>query len=147
MITLVNTSSTRGHRESILFEPVLKAYPMCHSWLITAHISLGHLEHHLKTFNRQMDGTCQLLQFLSQQPSAPTQLLATFQVELTNINDIYIFYKPIIIPAMKLLNMYPSFDGHCKHYNQVRRSLLSILGNAQSWLTEITTTKDTNTIK
>ena len=37
-----------------------------------------------------MDRTHQLLQVLSQQPSAPTQLLATLQVELTNINDIYI---------------------------------------------------------
>ena len=56
---------------------------------ITAHISLGHLEHHWKSFNRQMDKTCQLLQFLSQQSSSLTQLLATLQVELTNINDIY----------------------------------------------------------
>ena len=90
---------------------------MHHSWLITAHISLGHLEHDWKTFNRQMDRTHQLLQFLSQQPSAPTQLLATLQVELTNINDIYISYKPIIIPAINLLNTDPSFDGYPKHNN------------------------------
>ena len=88
MITLINTSSTREHGESVLFLPVLKAYPMGHSWLITVHISLGHLECHWKIFNRQMDRTHQLLQVLSQQPSAPTQLLATLQVELTNINDI-----------------------------------------------------------
>ena len=41
-----------------------------------------------------MDKTPQLLQFLSQQPSAPTQLLTTLQVELTNISDIYISQKP-----------------------------------------------------
>ena len=59
---------------------------MHHSWLISAHISLGHLEHHWKTFNRQMDRTHQLLEFLSQQPSAPIQLLATLQTSVTSIS-------------------------------------------------------------
>ena len=59
-----------------------------------------------------MDRTCQSLQILGQQPSAPTQLLAILQVDLNNINDIYTSYKPIIIPAINLLNMDPSFDGH-----------------------------------
>ena len=120
---------------------------MHHSWLITAHISLGHLECHWKAFNSQMDKTCQLPQFLSQQPSAPTQLLATLQVELTNINDIYISYKPIIIPTINLLNRDPSFDGYSKHNNQVRRSLLPFLGDVLSWLTGTATTKDVNSIK
>ena len=115
MITLVNTSSTRENGELVLFQPVLKAYPMCHSWLIPAHISLEHLEHNWKIFNRQMDRTHQLLQFLSQRTSTPTQLLATLQVELTNINDICITYKPIIIPAINLLNTDPSFDVHSNH--------------------------------
>ena len=120
---------------------------MYHSWLITAHISLGHLEHHWKTFIRQMDRTCQFLQFLSQQPSAPTQLLATLHMKLTNINNIYISYKPIIIPAINLLNMDLSFDGHSNHNNHIRRSLLPFLDNALSWLMGTATTKDVNTIK
>ena len=66
MITLINTSSTRENGESVHFQPVLKAYPIHRSWLITALISLGHLEHHWKLFNRQMDRTHQLLQSLSQ---------------------------------------------------------------------------------
>ena len=135
------------HGESVLFQPVLKAYPICHSWLITAHISLGHLEHYWKTFNRQMDRTHQLLQFLSQQPSAPTHLLATLQVELTNINNISISYILMIIPAINLLNMDTSFDGHSNHNNCIRRSLLPFLGNALSWLMGPTTTKDVNNIK
>ena len=98
-------------------------------------------------FDRQMDRTCQLLQFLSQQPSAPTQLLATLQMELTNINDIYISYKPIIIPAISLLNTDPSFDGHSNHNSHIRRSLLPFLGDALSWLTGTATTKDINNIK
>ena len=147
MITLINTSSTRENEESVLFHPVLKAYPTCHSWLITAHISLGHLACHWKSFNRQIDKTCHLLQFLSQQPCAPTQLLATLQVKLTNINDIYISYRPIIIPAINLLNMDPSFDGHSHHSNHLKRSLLPFLGNALSWPMGPATTKDVNSIK
>ena len=92
-----------------------------------------------------MDKTHQLLQFLSQQPSAPTQLIATLQVELTNINDIYTSYKPIIIPTIKLLDTDPSFDGHSNHNNCLRRSLLPFLG--LSWLTGTATTKDVNSIK
>ena len=147
MVTLINTSSTRENGESVLLQPVLKAYPTHHSWLITAHISLGHLECHWKSFNRQMDKTCQLLQFLSQQPSALTQLLTTLQVELTNINDIYISYRPIIIPAINLLYMDPSFDGHSIHNNHLKRSLLPFLGDAPCWLTGTATTKDVNNIK
>ena len=147
MITLINTSSTRENGELVLFQPVLKAYPTHHSWLITAHVSLGHLEHHWKSFNKQMDKTCQLLQFLSQQPSIPTQLLATLQVELTNISDIYTCYKPIIIPTISLLNMDPSFDGHSNHNNCLRRTLLPFLGDTLSWLMATSTTKDDNNIK
>ena len=147
MITLINTSSTREYGESGLFQPVLKAYPTFHSRLITAHISPGHLEHHWKSLNRQMDKTCQLLQFLSQQPSALTQLLATLQVELTNTNDIYISYRPIIIPAINLWNTDPSFDGHFSHSNHLKRSLLPFLGNALSWLMGTATIKGVNSIK
>ena len=132
MITLVNTSSTREFGESVLFQPVLKAYPMHHSWLITAHISLRHLEHHWKSFSRQMDRTHQLLQSLSQQPSAPTQLLTMLQLELTNINDIYTSYKPIIIPAINLLDTDPSFNGNSNYKKCVRRSLLPFLGDTLS---------------
>ena len=147
MITLINTSPTRENGESVLFQPVLKAYPTHHSWLITAHFSLGHLECHWKSFNRQVDKTHQLLQFLSQQPSTPTQLIATLQVELTNINGIHTSSKPIIIPAINLLDMDPSFDGHSNCNNCLRRSLLPFLGDALSWLTGTATTKDVNSIK
>ena len=102
MITLVNTSSTREFGESILFQPVLKAYPTHHSWLITAHISLEHLEWQWKWFTRQMDRTHEMIQSLIRQPSAPTQLLSAQQTEFTNLNNIYASYKPIIIPAINL---------------------------------------------
>ena len=47
--------------ELVIFQPVLQAYPTRHSWIITAHISLGNMEHHWKLFNRQFDRTQQLL--------------------------------------------------------------------------------------
>ena len=68
-------------------------------------------------------------------------------MELTNVSDIYISYKPIIIPAINLLKMDPSFDGHSYHNNCIRRSLLPFLGDALRWLTGTATTKDVNNIK
>ena len=147
MFTLITTSSGRELGESILFQTVLKAYPMHYSWIITAHISLGHLEHHWKSFSRQMDKTCQLLQFLSQQPSAPIQLITTLQVELINIDDIYNSYKPTIISAINLMNTYPLLDGHSNQKNCLKRSLLPFLCNALRWLTGTATMKDVNSIK
>ena len=43
--------------ESVIFQPVLQASQTCHSWIITAHVSLGHLECHWKAFNRQLART------------------------------------------------------------------------------------------
>ena len=37
--------------ESVLFHPVLKTYPTCHSWIITAYISLGNVDQQPCMFN------------------------------------------------------------------------------------------------
>ena len=111
MLTPTTNSSGKELGESVIFQPVLQAYPTCHSLIITAHVSLGHLECHWKAFNRQLARTWQLLHSLDQQPSALTQLLSTLQVELTKIEDIYNSCKTTIIFAMKLLQTNPSFDG------------------------------------
>ena len=89
MLTPTTNSSRMELGESVIFQPVLQAYPTWHSWIITTHVSLGNLACYWKTFNRQLDRTQQLLWSLDQQPSAPTQLLSTLQVELSNIKDIY----------------------------------------------------------
>ena len=68
-------------------------------------------------------------------------------MELTNINDIYTSYKPIIIPAINLLDTESSFGGHYNHNNHLRRSLLPFFGDALSWLMGTATTKDVNSIK
>ena len=103
MLTPTTNSSRMELGESVIFQPVLQAYPTQHSWIITAHVLLGNLECHWRTFNRQFDRTQQLLQSLDQHPSAPTQLLSTLQLELSNIKDIYNSGKTTITSAIKLL--------------------------------------------
>ena len=103
MLTPTTNSSRTELGESIIFQPVLQAYPTQHSWIITAHVSLGNLECHWRTFNRQFVRTQQLLQSLDQHPSAPTQLLSTLQLELSNIKDTYNSGKTTITSAIKLL--------------------------------------------
>ena len=142
MLTPTTNSSRRELGESVIFQPVLQAYPTWHSWIITAHVSLGNLECHWKTFNRQLARTQQLLCSLDQQPSAPTQLLSTLQVEHSNIEDIYNSGKTTIISAIKLLQSNQP-QTHICH----RRSLLPFLGDALSWLTGTATTKDIHSIK
>ena len=68
-------------------------------------------------------------------------------MELTNISDIYDSCKPTIISAINLLKTDPSFDGHVKSNNCLKRSLLPFLGDALRWLTGTATTKDVNSIK
>ena len=133
--------------ESVLFQPILKAYSTGHSWIITAHVSLGHLECYWKYFNRQVDKTHQLLHFLSHHSTVPTQLISPIQVELTTINYMYNSCKPTIISAINLLNTDPSLDGHINSNTHCKRSLLPFLGNALRWLTGTATTKDVNSIK
>ena len=112
--------------ESVIFQPVLQAYPTRHSWIIAAHISLGNLEHHWKLFNRQFDRT-QLLRSLGQHPSPPTQLLSTLQLELSKLKDIYNSGETTIASTIKLLQSnQPQTHTHC------RRSLLPFLGDALS---------------
>ena len=147
MVTPTTNSSRKELGESVIFQPVLQAYPKHHSWIIMAHVSLGNLECHWKAFNRQLARTWQLLCSLDQQPSVQTQLLSTLQVELSNIEDIYNSGKRTIVSAIKLLQSNPSFDGQWRTHICHRRSLLPFLGDALSWLTGTATTKDISSIK
>ena len=132
MLTLTTNSSRKELGESVIFQPVLQAYPTCHSQIITTHVSLGHLEHNWKAFNRQLARTWQLLCSLDQQLSVQTQLLSTLQVELSNIEDIYNSGKTTIISAIKLLQTHPSFDGQSEPHMCCRRSLPPFPGDALS---------------
>ena len=147
MLTPTTNSLGKKLGESVIVQPVLQAYPAHHSWIITAHVSLGHLECHWKAFNRQLARPQQLLCFLDKQPSAPTQLLAILQVEFTNIEYIYNSCKTNIQSAINLLQSNPSFDGQSQSHICHRRSLLPFLGDALKWLMGTATTKDINNIK
>ena len=125
MLIFTAASTTKEIGESVLFQPVLKTYPMCHSWIITTHVSLGHLECHWKYFNIQLEKTHQLLLSLTHQPAAPSHLLS----------------------PLHLLNTDPSFDGHTHSNTHHKRSLLPFLGDTLRWLTGTATTKDINSIK
>ena len=106
VLTLTPTmnSSQMELEESVIFQPVLQAYPTRYSWIITVHISLGNLECHWKLFTRQLTRTQQFLRSVDQHPSTPTQLLSTLQLELSNIQDIYKSSESTITSAIHLLN-------------------------------------------
>ena len=137
----MNSSQVKP-RESVIFQPILQAYPTRHSWIITAHISLGNLEHHWKLFSRQLTRTQQFLRSLDQHPSAPAQLLTTLQLELSNIQDMYKSSETTITSAIDLLNSNKLQTKTC-----CKRSLLPFLGDALSWLTGTATTRDIHSIK
>ena len=132
---------------SVLFKLVLKAYPMYHSWFITAHVSLGNLEKQWKMFTRQMDRTQQLLNSLLQMPLVPTHLFSTLDTELNSLDSIHTSYQQIILAATQLLRKEPSFDGVLGSNKCTRRSILPFLGDGLSWLTGTATTKDVSSIK
>ena len=131
MITLVNTTKWES-QESVLFQPVLKAYSTHHSWIITAHVSLGNLEKQWRMFIRQMDRTLQLLESLLQKPLVQTHLFSTLEAELTNLDGIHTSYKPLVLAATQLPKKGPSFDGVLVSNKCMRRSLLPFLGDALS---------------
>ena len=140
LIPTMNSSQTEPG-ELVIFQPVLQAYPTRHSWIITAHASLGNLECQWK-LTRQLTRTHQFLRSLDQHPTVPIQLLATLQLELSNIQDIYKSSETTITSAIKLLNSNPQ-QTRAWH----RRSLLPFLGEALSWLTGTATTRDIHSIK
>ena len=147
MIILINTTAIQESQESVLFQPVLKAYSMCHSWIITAHISLGNLEKQWRTFIMQMERTQQLLNFIQPKPLAPTHVISTLQAELTNLDSIYTSYKLLILAATQLLKKGPSFDDISTSNRCTRRRIVPFLGDVLSWLTGTATAKDITSIK
>ena len=141
MITLVNTTTTQESWESVLFQPVLKASLTHHFWIIAADVSSGNLEKQWRKLIRQMDRTQQILDILLQKPLAPTHLFSTLQAELTNLNIIYTSYKPLILAATQCLKKETSFDTVLASNRCTRRSVLPFLGDALSWLKDVSSIK------
>ena len=139
MVTLISATVKQESWESILFQPVLKAYPTCHSWNITVHVSLGNLGkmEDVCTADKKKTTTINSLQ---QKCLAPIYVLSALQAELENLDSIYTSYKPIILTVTQLLRKEP--------FNKcTKRSLLPILGDALSCLTGTETTKGVRSIK
>ena len=134
-------------QECVLFQSVLKAYPTCHSLIITAHVSLGNVEKRWRKFVGQMGRTQQLQHSLQQKPLAPVYMISALQAELTNLDSIYTSYKPLILTATLLLRREPTFNGVSPFNKCTRRSLLPFLGDALSWLTGTATSMDVTSIK
>ena len=140
--TPVTTTPQTEPGESVLFQPVLQAYPTQHSWIVTAHISLGQLEHHWKLFKWQLAKTKQFLTSLEHHPSASPLLITMLQLELANIQDLYKSHETLITSAVNLLN-----SNQQQPTTRCKRSLLPFLGTALSWLTGTATTKDICSIR
>ena len=96
--------------ESGLFQSVLKAYPMRHSWKITAQISIGDLNTQLHMFNPLKALAEELLMRLQHQPFASNFVLNALLGEFSNVNNIYKSYEPIKQTAVELLRTEPVLD-------------------------------------
>ena len=79
-------ASAQGNRiESVLFQPVLAAYPTRHSWIISAHINLGTLHKPMHMFNRQKNIIREMISKLQNHPDDEIEPLQPLQVELDNL--------------------------------------------------------------
>ena len=139
---LISATLEQKSQESRLIHPVLKAYPTHHSWIITAHISLGDLEKQWKMFIKQKARSQQLLNSLQQKPLTPNYLLTALQAELANLDGIYTSYKPLILTATQLLKRKSSLNGVSPLSKCTKRSLLPFFGHTLSGFIGAATTRD-----
>ena len=134
--------------ESVLFQPILVAYPTRHSWIISAHINLGTLNKPMHMFNRQKNIVCETISKLRNHPDDAIEPLQPLQIKLNNLHSLFMAYKPVFSSAMSILQMQPSFDRKpIPPSGRKKRSLLPFLGSALKWLTGTATTKDIKHIK
>ena len=134
--------------ESVLFQPILVAYPTRYSWIISTHINLGTLNRPMHMFNRQKNIVREMISKLRNHPDDTIEPLQPLQVKLDNLHSVFMAYKPVFSSTMSILQMQPSFDG--KPIPPSRRkkwSLLPFLGSALKWLTGTATTKDIKHVK
>ena len=132
----------------VLFQPVLAAYPTQHSWIISAHINLRPLHKPMHMFNRQKNIIREMISKLQNHPDDETEPLQPLQVELDNLHNLFMAYKPVFSSARSILQTQPSFDGKpLPPSGRKKQSLLPFLGSALKWLTGTATTKDIKYIK
>ena len=128
--------------ESVLFQPVLVAYPIRHSWIISTHIKPMH------KFNRQKKIVRETISKLRNHLDDAIGPLQPLQVKLDNLHSLLMAYKPVFSSAMSILQMQPSFDRKpIPPLERKKRRLLPFLSSALKWLTGTATTKDIKHIK
>ena len=130
-----------------IISPGTEAYPTCHSWIITTHVSLGGFKKQWKMFVQQKARSHELVNSLQQKPLAQSYLLSTLQAESVNLDSICTSYKPLIPTATQPLKREPSFNGLSSLGKCIKRNLLPFLGEALSWLTRTAMNKDVRYIK
>ena len=134
--------------ESVLFQPILVAYPTRHPWIIFAHINLGTLNKPMHMFNRQKNIVREVISKLRNHPEDAIELLQPLQVKLDNLHNLFMAYKPAFSSARSILQTQPSFDGKpIPPSGRKKWSLLPFLGSALKWLTGTATTNDIKHIK
>ena len=97
--------------ETVLFQPILAAYPTRHSWIISTHINLGTLNKPMHMFNRQKNIVRETISKLRNHPDDAIAPLQPLQVKLDNLHSLFMAYKPVFSSTMSILQTQPSFDG------------------------------------
>ena len=145
---LLHTLAQGERIELVLFQPILGAYSTRHSWIISAHINLGTVHKPMHMFNRQKNIVCEMISILRNHPDDEIEPLQPLQIELDNLHNLFMAYKPVFSSARSILQMQPSFDGKpIPPSGRKKQSLLPFLSSALKWLTGTVTTKDIKHIK
>ena len=108
---LLHTLAQGERIESVLFQPILAAYPTRHSWIISAHINLGTLHKPMHMFNRQKNIVREMIPKLRNHPDDAIKPLQPLQIKLDNLHNLFMAYKPVFSSARSILQTQPSFDG------------------------------------
>ena len=99
-------------------------------------------------FNRQKKIIHETISKRQNHPDDEIEPLQPLQVELDNLHNLFIAYKPVFSSTKSILQTQPSFDGKpIPPSGWKKRSLLPFLGSALKWVTGTATTKDVKYIK
>ena len=92
-------------------------------------------------FNRQKNIVREMISKLRNHPDDAIEPLQPLQIELDNLHNLFMAYKPVFSSARSILQTQPSFDRKpIPPSGRKKRSLLPFLSS--KWLTGTATTKD-----
>ena len=135
---------SRRVKESILFHPVLKAYPFMDH----------HCPHFIRRFRKTMEDVYKTESKITTTTKFPTTetigsklSMLSITGRVSKLGNIYTFYKSLILTATQLLKREPSFNSMSPLRKCSKRSLLPFLGDSLSWLTRTAMTRDVRDIK